>query len=397
MTKLTSSLLILAIILGSGIFLAPRLLGMYYQTQGGSLLEGINSQNSETVLTCAYPADLSGTTFIQLDQATGYLQKAVRVHPKEPQSYLLLGEAFCLRGEPQKAILAYRGYLRLRPDNPLGQIKLGFAYAAACLDRQTESGQTLSAIQNYACADKVLRQLAARHWRKGGLNSADFLAFARQARQAARQDVVLQWYGRAVTAAPARSQPWYELAQYYWAAEEWSLALESVRQGIAVNHHPQGLSNLYFQQGFIQQYRLSPPDPRAAWESYTHALSVDDYYLNPRQEGLTVHQRGVLLAWQHRWEEAVTKYRQALELLPDDYAVQVDLANALWALGEHSAAKEVVSRAIRLSPEKFQAYLALARFFEEEGNIAQAEEMYRKVLDINPQSEEARRALERTR
>lgn len=126
----------LMLIAGSA-WLAPRALALRHQVRGGQLLVDVLmtfNEGNDAPMACmlTVPADPNAHT--QLGQAISYLQTALRYDQTLAQAYLLLGRAYCLTGDTQKAISAYQTFTRLRPENPLGHLELAFAYQKSMAD-----------------------------------------------------------------------------------------------------------------------------------------------------------------------------------------------------------------------------------------------------------------------
>jgi Flp pilus assembly protein TadD len=79
------------------------------------------------------------------------------------------------------------------------------------------------------------------------------------------------------------------------------------------------------------------------------------------QPGLAVAhaQLGAILLRANRIELAVAHWRAAAELVPDDWLVHANYAQALLAAGRRDEAKQRFQRALQLNPEQPQAKAAL--------------------------------------
>lgn len=397
----------LVTVFGLGIWLAPYPLSLYHQTRGGQLLEEILSENS--ILpgdpACEQAQLENGTARIQATRAILQLQKAIEYNTRDAQSYLFLGQAYCLLGEPDKAIEAYAVFGDLRPDNPLGDLESGFAYEAM--------GDRSSAV---------------RKWKMAGLTAQDFLENGERLRKQEFYEEALKWYERASQLSPNWAEPWYkiglvykaqedwgkaisaylsaaqllpgnrdiwyELGQAYSIRQEWDLALQAYEQGLQANSGQVGLSNFYFRVGIMRQYSLSPRDFEGALEAYDQALKLDDYSIEFWTKADTYYQRGVIFARSMRWKATLEEYRKAIVLNPQHYWAHLMSASALWELGKKEEAKEMAQDAIGLNPEEKNAYLLLGNFYRLEGDVAHAWDMFNKAVELDPQDDQAREELE---
>jgi tetratricopeptide (TPR) repeat protein len=394
-------------VLGIGIWLAPYPLSLYHQTRGGQLLEEILSKNSISPgsTACERTPLANETARMHVIQAIRELQKAMEYNPKDAQSYLFLGQAYCLVGEPDKAIDAYLVFSDLRPDNPLGDLESGFAYEAI--------GDWSSAVNK---------------WKIAGLTAQDFLENGEHLHKQKLYEEALKWYERAGRLSPNWAEPlyriglvykeqenwekaisaylqaaqllpgnrdiWYELGYAYSLRQEWDLALQAYEQGLQANSGQVGLSNFYFRIGVIRQYSLSPRDFEGAWEAYDRALKSDDYPVDYWMRADTYYQKGVILGRSKHWEDALQEYQKALALNPRHYWAHLLSASTLWELEREEEAKEMAQKAVSLEPNKKNGYMLLGDFYSAETNISQASTMYMKVLEIDPQDQAARSALE---
>ena len=142
------------------IILRPRVLALYHQVKGGMILRSVIQTAQKTnpnAIACDLEPVREDSARTQLKQAIAHLEAARHYAPKLAQTYLLLGRAFCLYGEPENAVSSYRTYVLLQPQNPLGHLELGMAYAL--------SGESMSVID----------------WQKAGISPEQVLAQAEQA------------------------------------------------------------------------------------------------------------------------------------------------------------------------------------------------------------------------
>ena len=97
------------------------------------------------------------------------------------------------------------------------------------------------------------------------------------------------------------------------------------------------------------------------------------------------------------WSRAVTGYRQAAGLFPQDYATAFNLARALQASGDLKGAIDEFQRAINLAPGEPDFPLALAHALESAGRPADALSAYRRSLELQdsgPTAEKVRQRIE---
>ena len=100
------------------------------QSSAGALIENFIQTNAPEYadhFTCLLPILTVLPTDEGLDQAIDLLEKASTSPPDNPHTDYLLGRAYCLRGDYQRAIKAFEAFSSTRPDNPLGWLEKGFA------------------------------------------------------------------------------------------------------------------------------------------------------------------------------------------------------------------------------------------------------------------------------
>lgn len=389
------------------IWYSPQILATYYQVKGGQILERTLEAvgYSDTMVdVCSSPAIGDEEHLANAYEAISDLERAINFDSRDSQPYLLLGRAYCLVGENEAAVENLLKYAELKPDNPLGHLRLGFAYEA---------------IGNLP--------MAVDEWKLAGVTAKDFLESGEQSREAKLYPEALQWYGRAIQVdvnwaepwyriglvfkeqgdwekaisayqeaaqrSPDDREIWYELGEARFARQEWDLALQTYERGLEASGSQVGLSNLYYRVGHIRQYSLMPRDFDGAWASYELALELDDYPVDRWMRADTYYQEGVLLARRGEWEQALSHYQEALGLNPKHYWAYLMSASGLWQLGKMGEAKDMAQLSVSLDPDKKNGYRLLGDFYSAEGDISKATAMYTKVLELDPKDEDAREAL----
>jgi tetratricopeptide (TPR) repeat protein len=167
------------------VWLAPRVLALYYQGQAGDWL-GRVQRGAEGDAVDAWDLPRIPATNAkgqsQIAQAVSDLQSSLQYNPDDSHSYLLLGRAYRLAGQLDQSIQAYRTYANLRPKNPLGHLELGFAYEALCKSQAGEAAARCPA--------------AIAEWQAGGFSSVQALARGDEALGQSRMLEALVWYER---------------------------------------------------------------------------------------------------------------------------------------------------------------------------------------------------------
>jgi hypothetical protein len=165
----TAGILLIAASVGLG----PRVWALYQQVRGGSYLAGVLQplqKSNPGSFACQLGPLTEPSSRSRLQQAIAHLEAARHSDPRLAQAALLLGRAYCLDGDLENAIAAYRAYIRMRPQNPLGHLEIGMAYA---LGSQTAA-------------------IAA--WQSAGVTPAQILSVAEQAFTLKNYPSAASWY-----------------------------------------------------------------------------------------------------------------------------------------------------------------------------------------------------------
>ena len=95
---------------------------------------------------------------------------------------------------------------------------------------------------------------------------------------------------------------------------------------------------------------------------------------------------------QQRYEEAIERYRDVLEIDPGYAASHAGMGYAFLRLGRHEEAIESLARSVSIEPESPAAsnrYVAIGRASQELGQSLVAAEHYERALEINPRNTKA--------
>ena len=114
--------------------------------------------------------------------------------------------------------------------------------------------------------------------------------------------------------------------------------------------------------------------------------------LDPKQSNIPF-QRGIINLRMSQPDQAVTDFRQAIELNPDSAANHLNLGIAYYQGGNIQEAKPAFGKAVELDPELTLARLLLAQVLAATNDLAAAEQEYRQVLDREPENAKAMRGV----
>jgi arylsulfatase A-like enzyme/Tfp pilus assembly protein PilF len=96
---------------------------------------------------------------------------------------------------------------------------------------------------------------------------------------------------------------------------------------------------------------------------------------------------------QNRYEEAVSYYKQALDLKPDDAALITGIAACLLKLNRESEAETVLIDSLRVLPSDSRIFFMLGNVYRAKKEEQKAVDAFNKCLELNPKSASAHNAL----
>lgn len=301
-------IVIFGVILITGIvatfWLFPRALALYHQVKGGMILSQVMQpylKNNPGSFACEIGALSGDRAKSKLKQAIAHLVAARGYDPSLAQTYLLLGRVFCLRGEIDNAVDAFKTYVSLRSSNPLGHLELGFAYEA--------QGNTIA---------------AANQWKVSQIALDDFMTIGFKAYQAKRFSTAIQWYKRA------------------------SLSGIDVQSCIL----------------YLQYLQLPNKNTPTASMALKEAITIDQGWGATILEFQAWYSWGKWLIDQNQYNEAVTALQNAIASYPGSPSLQTSLAEinrllgeAEWGLGNLPGAARYFQTAIELDINNVWAHI----------------------------------------
>lgn len=172
------------------VFVYPQVKAIRLQSRAGEIIEEYVAQvqkeqpqmavgNFYCIIPVLQSGSLEGNN---LDQAIQWLNEARSLAPNNVHSGFLLGQAYCLNEEYERAVDALNEFLILRPANLLARAEIGFAYTA--LARSTTDPEVAKTYQS-----KSLQYLE-----KAGFTKESFVNFGNAAFKQERYQDALVWY-----------------------------------------------------------------------------------------------------------------------------------------------------------------------------------------------------------
>ncbi|MDD5156049.1 MAG: tetratricopeptide repeat protein [Candidatus Omnitrophica bacterium] len=191
------------------------------------------------------------------------------------------------------------------------------------------------------------------------------------ARISCRESSALRDNSEKYAAAPGRGPDYYaDLGETYLLQGKYSLAEETLRQGIALNPNDSrfyvGLGEAYILQG---KYSL-------AKEALKQGIAADPG--NP----ICYADLGRRYKAEGKYSLAEETFKQGIAADPGNPICYADLGRLYQLQGKYSLAEELFKQGIALNPNDDRMYGSLALLYQEEGQEALANEYYRKAYEL---------------
>jgi len=123
------------------------------------------------------------------------------------------------------------------------------------------------------------------------------------------------------------------------------------------------------------------------WENGQRDLAEKEWWAAAAiqsQNAVVLSNLGVLLTAQHRYDEAVADFKQALQVAPGDTGTHIALGMAYDQVGRRDDAEQEFQTAVRLSPLGFFAHNQLGQLYFDENRFADADAQFRASLALAP-------------
>jgi tetratricopeptide (TPR) repeat protein len=180
-------------------------------------------------------------------------------------------------------------------------------------------------------------------------------------------------YRQCLELAPAYIFPYYNLGGLLYELGRYDEAEVFYRKAIV--HRP-SLTFSYFNfANFLSKVKRYDE----AAEMYCQAIDMDPKHVN------SYINLGLALEAMGQYEQAEVRYKQAIEFEPNNYLAHMNLGMLRAAPGQcPEMALESFQRCVEISPDRFEAQLQLARTLEALGRDREALGAYRQVADLIP-------------
>lgn len=164
--------------------------------------------------------------------------------------------------------------------------------------------------------------------------------------------------------------------------------------------HLLGLQGLYQEaiEMLLQAARIRPSLPEAWYELASVQVLAGDFRTamehfdlacelrpnDPASKSYRSHCRGKWLAQQNRHAEAVAQYRQAIEVLPQNWEAHFELGGELDAANQLDAARKAFGEAARLNPNYSRTHFNHGVLLAKLGRFDEAQREFEQTLRLEP-------------
>ncbi len=258
---------------------------------------------------------------------------ASRLDPDSPRWPYFLGYLGEQTTQLEKSVQAYRRVLELDPGNEHARLRLALVLLE--LNRDQEAAKLLQRPFH----DEALQPLV------------DY-ALGRIALKQHRFGEAAERLERFLAAQPNASRAYYPLAMAYRGLGETDKARTVLAR---------------FGDG-----RVRIPDPMV------------DYLDGLMRGGLARLHQGLVALLERRYDDAVEAWGQALKLNPDNVALRVSYARALFLAGDDDAARKQLAEALRRDPDHPLANFLMGLLVQADGDLDGALAHYRRAIAAEP-------------
>ncbi|MFT6914645.1 MAG: putative PEP-CTERM system TPR-repeat lipoprotein [Motiliproteus sp.] len=295
------------------------------------------------------------------EQARHLYQQLLEHHPDDLKTLMLLFELDGQLGQSEAAILWLKQAVdkhpqALRPNLLLGHIYLGQKQPARALELSER-------IRPRHPHDPALLALIGRAQSQTGQNAE-----------------AIKTYRQLERIIPEQRLPHSKLAELYEKAGRVDLAQESVDRALAID--PEHLPSLLT----LGRIKLKSGNLAAASQikDQLRELAPDNSWVNELAAQIAMAQG--------KPAEAVELYRRVLEQRETNI-IRIQLASALWSLGERDQAIETLTHWLEQYPEDLLTLDTLANLYLVNGQLPESKTVFTEIISLLPDHPQARNNL----
>ncbi len=322
-------------------------------------------------------------------QAESLIAEVLKENPGDNEALTLRGDIELGRGDPAAAIADLRTVLRDQPNSVPTLRALARAYVAnheaglaedaltsavqanpQDLDARFDLAGMLRQSGKLDQARKLLEQLAADAPNKPEISRALFELEMSQGDKAAARSTA----DRLKNVAAQRALGCYFTGLLDEQDKQLDAAASEYEQALA--ERPEAAEPL----SALVRVDVARKSPDKALEALNAVIAR-----NPN-DGVARGLKGEFLVSQHRYDEAVQAYTEAIQAQPTAWGPYQGLAQAQLATHHADAAMQTLADGVARNPDALPLSTQLASLYEHAGRIDDAVAMYESVLKRNPKS-----------
>lgn len=297
-----------------------------------------------------------GTTLVNLgrwDEAAASFREAVRFNPNFFEAHNSLGAVLMRSGRRDEAITSYRNALKCNPDSAEAHNNL----AVALMKR----GQLDEAETSFRRALKSKPNFAEAHGNLGRLHRAQ-----------GRYDLAMAAFREALRARPTSVKALVDLGNIHENLGQLDEAQAYADQALAMDDTG---AEAHFLMGIVHQQRSQLSEAVAR---FRHALK-----LSPHLEAAAENIR-LARYYVRDPRDVESRCRERLAADPEQAAIAISLALALWRQGKLDAAGEVLSNHADAGGD-WRATVHLGALRLAQGRLDEAEALVYRALEAGPE------------
>ena len=199
-----------------------------------------------------------------------------------------------------------------------------------------------------------------------------------------------------LTSSVLRSNPRDDVAYYLRASARVELGLQQrdpqqVRNGIAdsreairINGRENPIYYIPYLYGMTGLAALEGRNEHAEVAEKYAGLAMDQAGDRPQDRAHLLYQRGRARAYLQKFDEAISDFKQALRLVPDQLGFHLELADAYARSGRIDEAAAAFDQAVKQFPDQPVVYNNRGMFRQRQGQTTEAVSDYTRAISLNP-------------
>ena len=128
----------------------------------------------------------------------------------------------------------------------------------------------------------------------------------------------------------------------------------------------------------LSKFYWSSRKPQEALETSQAVLKINPRYFD------AMYVAGNVLSGMRRWAEAIDNFEKAIEIEPENKALQLRYAFSLVSSGRREEGMEIYERMKQENPDDFRIYQDIGIFYDSMGEMDKALENIKRTVEINP-------------